>query len=225
MDRDYIHTILFAGGFLVLFGVAEILYHKLKLKVELTRKFVHICTGLITLFFPIFLGNHWLVLVLCLSFSVILIVSLKFNLLKSINAIDRQSVGSLSYPVAVYGSYLAFNYFQQNYIYFYLPILILAICDPIAALTGKRWPKGKYKVGNDNKTLMGSSMFFLSAFVVSMLFISSAFQMHFALLLSFTIAVISTISEAFSRNGLDNITIPASVLGTLIIFHTFFQWI
>jgi phytol kinase len=200
--------------------VAEVLYHFFKVRAEFTRKFVHVGTGLLSLLFPLMLGNHWLVLFLCMSFGLILILSLKFNLLKSINAIDRESVGSLAYPVSVYMCYFAFEYFQNQYSVFYLPILILAICDPIAALTGKRWPVGKYKVGMDNKTLMGSTMFFLSAFFLSFIVyfvLSQVDYDYFDLAYYLIIALVSATTEAFSRKGYDNITIPASILMVMIL--------
>jgi phytol kinase len=216
---DLKNTFILASSFLLLFGVAELLYHKLKVKVELTRKLVHIVTGLLTLLFPVMLNNHWLVLLLCSSFALILVVSLRFNLLKSINAIDRESVGSIAYPVAVYGCYLAYDYTGQNYLYYYLPILTLAICDPIAALTGKRWPIGKYKVGKDSKTLMGSSMFFLSALILSWYFIRTFTGDDKISIIGSALAVsaVATMTEAISRRGLDNITIPGAVLVMLFM--------
>lgn len=221
MNKDILNTIILAASFIALFGVAELLYHAMKIKVELTRKLVHIGTGFLSLLFPIMIGNHWMVLMLCLSFALILIISLKFNLLKSINAIERESVGSIAYPVSVYGCYIAYDHFDQHIIYFYLPIMILAICDPIAALTGKRWPIGKYKLGKESKTMMGSSMFFVCAFAIIMIFLQG-YESGKALLIGFTIAFIATVSEALSRKGYDNITIPAFVLLSLIIIlHLF----
>jgi phytol kinase len=223
MKTEIINTLILAASFLALFTIAECLYHFLNIKVELTRKLVHLGTGLLTLLFPIVLNNHWLVLVLCTSFAVILLLSLRFQFLKSINAIDRKSYGSLAYPVSVYICYLAFNVHQQ-YICFYLPIIILAICDPIAALTGKKWPMGKYKVGKDNKTLMGSGMFLISAMLVcfSLFFLLDIpiSYTHLAAI-SFFIALVSCITEAISRNGYDNLTIPISVLSMLIGLNQF----
>jgi dolichol kinase len=183
--------------------------------VELTRKLVHIGTGLLTLLFPLLLGNHWWVLLLCSSFMIILLASIKFKLLRSINAIKRKSVGSIAYPVAVYGCFMAFNFFDNQYLYFYLPILILAICDPVAALTGKKWPIGKFKVGTDHKTLMGSSMFFCSALLIILLLSNLFLKKPMTpenILWSILIALLAAATEAFSRKGYDNITIPASVL-------------
>jgi len=227
LKQDITNMVLLAGMFLSLFGFAEILYHLAKVKAELTRKLVHIGTGLLTFLFPVMLGNHWFVLTLCASFALILIVSLKYKLLPSINAIDRDSVGSLAYPVAVYGCYLAYDYFHQNYIYFYLPILILAICDPLAALVGKRWPIGKYKVGMDNKTRMGSGAFFLSALILTLLFFffqrveKSTSELIFH---SFFIAFVAAAVEAYSKRGYDNLTIPASVLLCIIMTERFFTF-
>jgi phytol kinase len=217
MNRDIINTALLSGAFLLLFGTAEILYHYFKVKVEITRKIVHFGTGLLTLLFPLLLDNHWWVLLLCSSFAVILIISIKYNFLRSVNAIDRESVGSIAYPVSVYGCYLAFNYFDHQYVYFYLPILILAICDPVAALCGKRWPRGKFKIGSSNKTLMGSGMFFLSAFVLIIVLSIMEHTMTRIVMRGIIIALFSTVSEAISGRGYDNITIPVSVLGSLIL--------
>lgn len=223
MSRDLLNTLILAGLFLSLFGVAEFLYHRLKVKSEYTRKLVHIGTGLLTLLFPIMLGNHWLVLFLCASFAVILILSLKFDLLKSINAIERVSIGSISYPISVYGCYLAFDHFDQRYAFFYLPVLILAICDPVAALCGKRWPIGKYSIGNENKTIVGSLAFVISAVVIIILlpnvFQRLTYQPVSLLQILIYVPLIAAISEALSRKGSDNLSIPASVLITLIFLE------
>jgi dolichol kinase len=224
MSNDIINTIYLALSFLALFGLAEILYHYANVKVELTRKLVHFGTGLLTLLFPVMLNNHWLVLFLCASFALILLVSLRFNLLRSINAIDRVSAGSISYPIAVYVCYLGYDHFNGKYIYFYLPILALAICDPIAALTGKRWPMGKYRIGKDNKTMMGSTMFFISCFLLSLgllLLMNDQLDLH-TLLLSFSIALTCAVAEAISPRGLDNLSIPFTALGIMVIFSKIF---
>jgi len=223
MSRDLLNTLILAGLFLSLFGVAEFFFHIVKIKAEYTRKFVHFGTGLLTLLFPIMLKNHWLVLLLCSSFAVILILSLKLDLLKSINAIDRVSVGSIAYPVSVYGCYLAYDYFGQRYAFFYLPVLILAICDPLAALFGKKWPWGKFKIGTENKTLMGALAFSVSAalliILLPLIFPFLTYEpIPFVYVILF-VPLIAAVSEALSRKGTDNLSIPASVLITLLLLE------
>lgn len=227
MKEDISHTAFLAACFLALFGIAELIYHWFKVKAEYTRKLVHFGTGLLTLLFPILLNNHWLVLFLCASFALILVLSLKYNLLQSINGIDRKSYGSICYPVAVYIAYLGFDWgkvnfpaFGNGYILFYLPILTLAICDPVAALTGKRWPYGKYKVGQETKTLMGSGMFFVAAFILStclFLLMNPSINYSFKIsLICSLFALATSITEALSKKGLDNLFIPLS--GLIILF-------
>lgn len=221
MNQDVLHTIYLASAFLTLFGIAEILYHFLKIQAEYTRKIVHIGTGLLSMLFPLLLSGHWWVLLLCSSFAVILILSLKFNLLKSINAIDRESVGSLCYPVSVYLCFLAFaNY--KDLSFYYLPILILAFCDPIAALTGKKWPLGKFSFGKNTKSLMGTSMFVLSAIFVIIIVHILQNNLDFSFKFIFETLIIASVAgftEALSGKGYDNLTIPVSVLLCLITFQ------
>ncbi len=229
MNRDLINTGILALSFLSLFGLAQILYYKFKIKAELTRKLVHIATGFLTMLFPIMLNNQWLVLFLCATFALIILASLRFNFLRSVNGIDRKSHGSISYPISVYFCYLVYDYYSHKnsgqpnpYIYFYLPILTLAICDPAAALMGKKYPYGKFTIGKDTKTIVGSASFFVSSIVLTLLvyfYLShSTFSLSATIPIALLIAGIAAISEALSGKGIDNITIPASVIFLLILF-------
>jgi phytol kinase len=219
MNNQMVYTAILAASFLALFAFAELLYHFCKVKAEITRKLVHFGTGLLTLLFPLLLRSHWLVLLLCAGFFVLLTLSLKFNLLRSINAIDRRSSGSLIYPLSVYICYLVYEQNQYQYYFFYVPILILAICDPLAALCGRKWAYGKFKAGSGIKTLMGSSVFFISALLVTFaqFFWSDRTLDSYLLIEIATLAMVTTLVEAISRNGFDNLSIPLSALGVLIL--------
>ncbi|WP_270087728.1 phosphatidate cytidylyltransferase [Sphingobacterium sp. SYP-B4668] len=214
-----LNTFLLSAAYLVLFAVGEVLYHKCKVKVEISRKVVHIGTGLLALLFPLLLDNHWLVLILCAAFAIILVVSLRFGFLPSINAVERKSIGSLAYPVAVYGCYLAFLFSAHQYHYYYLPILVLAVCDPVAGLAGRKWPIGPYTIAGAHKTLMGSAMFLLSALLLvgSYIFVAGHPLTAPAIASILIIAVLATLAEAVSRDGYDNVSIPFSVILGLLL--------
>jgi phytol kinase len=222
MKKEIFNTILLAGMFIFLFGIAETLYYRYKIRAGVTRQIVHIGTGLLCMLFPIMLHDHWLVLLLCGSFAICLFLSLQFHFLRSINAIDRISYGTLLYPLSVYGCYLAYNYFH-NPLFFYLPVLTLGICDPIAAIFGKQWPYGEFHIGHDTKTVTGSLAFFLSSFVLTVIvsgFFSPVHSSINSLLpVSILIAILATLTEAFSIKGLDNITIPLCVVLVLTLMH------
>jgi len=215
--KEIIPPLILACCFLALFGIAELLYHFSQVRAEWTRKIVHIGTGLLTLLFPVVLASHWQVLFLCASFLVILLASLKFGWLPSINAIDRFSYGSILFPIIVYLLFLVFQIADRGLIVFYLPILVLAICDPIAALVGKRFPFGKYQVMGGGKSATGSLAFFASALLVTALTISAFNHVHSGMQLILVVPAIATIAEALGVKGMDNFTIPASVVSTLCL--------
>ncbi|SUJ15048.1 Cytidylyltransferase family [Sphingobacterium spiritivorum] len=222
METGIVNALILSGLFLSLFAVAELLYHCCKVRAEFTRKIVHAGTGLLALLFPLMLDNHWWVLVLCTSFTILLICSVHFRLLRSIHAIDRRSVGSLAYPVAVYGCYLSYTFLNNQLIYYYLPILILAISDPLAALSGKRWPLGAYQIRGAHKTMLGSLFFFISAYLimlVSCLIFRYPLQGQELLVLAL-LSIITALTEALSRDGYDNVTIPFAVSAGFYIFDT-----
>ena len=126
-------------------------------------------------------------------------------------------MGSLAFPAAVYGCYLAFYFLNRQYLYYYLPLLILAVCDPLAAAAGKHFSKKKYEIQRTGKTYVGSAVFFVSAFIISFIFLIENTEMVTAIIVSFVIGFLATIAEAFAKKGWDNITIPASVLICLFV--------
>ncbi|MBD3638567.1 MAG: phosphatidate cytidylyltransferase [Crocinitomicaceae bacterium] len=241
-QEEWIHTAIYAGLFLILFTIGELLYHKLKLPAEITRKFVHMGTGVICLTFPFFLGSHWSVLVLTISFFAILLVSIKFNLLKSINSVDRKTGGSFIFPVVIYLTFWAYSIFglgdmdatgldwkntaigrEMFYgatVYYFLPILILSISDPMAALIGKKWPVGKYKIFGCTKTFMGSAAFFLSALALSIIFMMPlATSPEYGMLIALCIAFSTTLVEAICHRGIDNLLIPLTAVFVMVMFN------
>jgi dolichol kinase len=222
MNENMINTIYLAAAFLALFASAEFAYRKLKIEAELTRKYVHLLTGLLTLLFPVLIGDPWLVLLLCGSFLLILTVSLIFGLLPSINAVGRITRGSILYPIIVYCTYRVFLYHDQ-YIFYYIPILVMAVCDPLAALAGKKWPYGAYQILKETKTLMGASVFFVSASIVTFLLILSLSEILFIdmLIISISTALCAAAVEAASPRGWDNLTIPVVCIAVLLLFKNY----
>ena len=226
MNTEIKNIILLGGAFLLLFACAELLYRKYKIRAEYTRKMVHVGTGLLTLLFPLLLSNHWSVLFLCGSFLIILLLSLKYKFLPGINAIDRISYGSIAYPIIVFICYLVWEQVEKplsgdviSYLFFYLPILIMALADPAAALVGKAYPIGIFKWGGEQKSFAGSFAFFCVAFIISILFFinSSSLSLLTALFFAFILAILAAFTEVISKKGLDNLTIPLTVLMVLYV--------
>lgn len=222
MSPDLTHTLQLAGVFLLLFGSAEILYHKLKLRAEVTRKYVHVSTGLITMSFPSMIDNHWYVMALCGSFLLLLLFSLPLKILPSINAVQRTTRGSLLFPIVVYICFWISSETSQ-FVYYYVPILILGISDPLAALVGKKWPLLPFTTFGHTKTITGSCAFFMSSFFIAFLLLQYHTHLNLSLVLSIACctALGSTLLEAVSHKGYDNMSIPFGALGILLLFNQY----
>lgn len=219
MKEILIYSLLY----LVLFGFTDLLYHRFKVKVGFTRKIVHICTGIIALSFPVYLKEIWQVAVLCGSFLGLMALSERFSWFKSITAVERKSHGSWLFAVAVLVCFIAAR--QLHLEFYYLPILILTIADPVAAIIGKRLNYKPITIYGQTKTIGGSLAFFLAAILISLVFLelerAYAYEVQFLkgnYLYLILIALVATVAEFFSTKGWDNITIPLSVVGMLLAY-------
>jgi dolichol kinase len=103
-------------------------------------------------------------------------------------------------------------------IYYFLPLLIFTISDPLAALVGQQWPKGKYTFLKESKTIAGSSAFFVSSFGITYLFFGVQMSTTAtAVAMSVIMALVTTIVEGLSQKGFDNLLVPVSSVFVLII--------
>lgn len=225
MNADLTIMLILAGTFLALFAIAELLYHKAGVRAEYTRKIVHGGTGLLTLLFPVFLSHFWQVAVLCSSFLLLLFASRKWGVLPSINAVKRDTLGSLLYPVIVALLFLFYQYAaRRNFLlpsltYFELPILIMALCDPLAAAVGQRLA-AKRPALQGRKTWAGSIAFFTGTVLITGIGFSGpalggTVRLDTFLALLFTLALSTTFAERWSKRGWDNFTIPATAATVL----------
>lgn len=218
-EIDFISILAFSGIFVFLFILAEIAYHLLKVKVDYTRKFVHIMTGIIVMFFPIYFPKPINLLIICLCFFVVLALSKRLGLMKSINAIERKSRGSTLYPLVVILCYFL-QYYMEKYIYFFIPILILALADPAAEFAGKKFKYKPYSIFNNAKTISGSLGFLVVAFITAIvgLYYFANIPPLLLMLCAIAISIATTIGEAVSIKGYDNLIIPLCAAGILFLF-------
>lgn len=223
MGNQIALTVIFLFAILFLLIFNEMVYRRLGLKGEITRKFAHFTATLSTITFPYLFESHWYVLFLAAIFFVLLFVSRNRTYLKSIHDIDRESLGSFLLPVSIYLTFLVANLMGNRFL-FILPILVLAICDPIAGILGINLQQYNHKIKlfnwKLNKTWLGSLSFFVSCLIISIIalyFNQGSFTFK-TFWLSLVVAAVSTITEMLSWRGTDNLVIPMSVLVVLLIF-------
>lgn len=220
MTTQLILTGIFLIGIFLLLVFNEMVYRRLNITGEFTRKFAHMTGTLSTILFPYIFNSHWYVLFLGLTFFILLFLSRNSSYLRSIHDISRPSMGSYLLPAAIYITFLI-AFLQQNRLLFILPMLILAICDPLAGMLGINITTHNHQIRifsrKLNKTWMGSLSFFISSFLISTiaLYMYHTFFNLKIFILSLAVATTGTLAEMFSWKGSDNLFVPLSVLVVL----------
>jgi len=215
-------TIIFLIGFALLLTFTEMIYRRLQLTGEITRKFAHFTATLSTITFPYLFDDHWYVLALAIIFFILLFISRHRTYLKSIHDIKRISVGSYLLPVSIYLTFLVSIKLNDKFL-FILPIMVLAICDPIAGILGINLEQYNNKIRIFNyqlqKTWLGSLSFFVSCLTISTIALYfNQMKLNLEIFgIALVISLVSTIAELISWKGIDNLLIPMSVLLVILL--------
>lgn len=200
-------------GVFVILVIAEALWEHKKLKDEAGRKLVHMATGAFVAFWPWFLSWRY-IQAIALAFVVVIIISKKYHIFRSIHAVHRRGWGEIGFPLGILlASILAVAHWQ-----FTAAVLVLALADGFAALVGTRAPhriKYSYKVIGGRKTWAGSLAFFMATtLILAAVAIGLVGGDAGAYLLAATIplAAVLTVTEAVSGYGIDNFLIPGFLI-------------
>lgn len=214
---------IYLAGISILLIFNELIYRWLGVKGEFTRKFAHFTATLATVPFPYIFPSHWYVLVLAVIFAAVLFITQYGKQLESIHDIERKSLGSYLLPLSIYTTFLISDLTDNKFVYI-LPMLILAVCDPMAAILGMNTKRLNHRINifgiRTGKTTVGSGGFLITSFVISLIalyFNRAVFDLK-TFWLALLIAVTGTIAELFCWRGSDNLTIPLSVVIILVLF-------
>lgn len=181
---------------------------------EITRKYIHIMLSNIWFISMHFFTNFLVAALLPMAFIIINAISYKYNIIKIMEREDKsEGYGTIYYAISLTILSLV-TFYIDNPIIALPGILIMGYGDGLAAVVGKNIKSKEYKVMGGKKTIAGSMAMFIVSFLVTLTtFIYIG--MSGVLLKSLIIALISTVIEAISIKGLDNITVP--LLITLIV--------
>lgn len=223
---DIISLLLLSMLFGSVFILAEIAYRIWKWPAELTRKIVHICGGVGSVFLPFLFSDYRYVLVLMIFFMGFLEITRIKGWQPSVHAIKRKSLGAVTFPAGVFISFIHFHFSSlaldlRLSFHFYIPLLIMAISDPLAVLGGTYYPIKRF---NNGKSWGGTMFFFLSAGLICIICGSlTAVSIYNLLVISIVISFFTTITELYSKKGLDNLFIPISAILSMRILELIFH--
>jgi len=170
---------------------------------ELTRKLVHVAVGTFVAFWPFFLSWRQ-IQVLSLAFFVVVCLSIKFDIFRSIHAVKRSMTGELLFAIVI-GLLASIS---TNPWVFTAAMLHLSISDGIAAVFGVLWGDGNsYKVFGRTKSLVGSGSFLLSSFLILLgYYLVSGSTTSLATV--FWLPFVATATENLAVQGTDNLVMP-----------------
>ncbi len=175
---------------------------------ELSRKVVHIGTGNVILLAWWLQMPMWVGIGASALSGAIALLSYYLPLLPSINSVGRKSLGTFFYAISV-GVLIAWFWPLQQPQYAAIGILIMSWGDGLAALVGQRWGRRPYRLWGMSKSWEGSlTMAVASAIVAALILVSIQGNQWQVWLSALVVAVVATALEAFSKWGVDNLTVP-----------------
>jgi len=191
----------------VLVAIANFLSHLIPQDPELTRKVVHIGSGNVILLAWWFDISRSVIVSAAIIAAAIAVTSYLIPILPSIESVGRKSFGTLFYAISM--GILAACFWVDTPQYAVIGILVMAWGDGMAAIIGQRFGKHKYQIGGISKSWEGSLAMAIAAFVVTATVLvcvqGNSWQVW---TIALVVALIATVAEAFSKVGVDNLSVP-----------------
>jgi phytol kinase len=211
-----------AALWLAAIAVLSLVLHRWKIVgPEVLRKVVHIGTGNIILIawwlkIPAAVGIGASIL-----FSAVTLLSYQFPLLPGIDSVGRKSLGTFFYAVSI--GVLIACFWTTAPQFAALGILTMTWGDGLAALIGQRWGKHTYQLWGMRKSWEGSLTMLIVGAMVSGLVLLSVYGGSWQTVgIALSVAAVATGLEAFSKLGIDNLTVP---LGSAMLAYGLSQWL
>ncbi|MBC7972898.1 MAG: phosphatidate cytidylyltransferase [Verrucomicrobia bacterium] len=197
------------GAWIVSLGLlAEWLHRYTPVEPEVVRKVVHIGAGNVILLAWWLQVPSWLGIGASVLFSAIAFLSYRLPLLPSINGIGRKSLGTFFYAVSI-GILIAWFWSIQQPQYAALGVLVMTWGDGLAALIGQRFGKHPYKLWDTQKSWEGSlTMAIVSGLVSLLILLAVEGNLWQTWAIALVVAIVAAGLEAFSKFGIDNLTVP-----------------
>ncbi len=186
---------------------------------EASRKFIHIMLGNWWFIAMYFFTNVWFAIFVPITFVIINYVSYKQDLIKVMERKKQDGLGTVYYAVSLFIlAIVSFGIYQKP-ILGLIPNVIMAYGDGFAAVVGKYIKSKTYKVGETKKSIAGSITMFMISLIFITIFLTTryTFELWQIVLIGIVMSGIVTIIEAISVKGIDNISVPVSMLVMLLM--------
>ncbi|HBE20235.1 MAG TPA: phosphatidate cytidylyltransferase [Cyanobacteria bacterium UBA11149] len=202
--------------------LAEILHRRIAATSEVARKIVHIGTGNVILVAWWWQLPAWVGIGAGAAAGAIAILSYYIPILPGINGVGRKSLGTFFYAVSI-GILIAWFWPIQEFQYAAIGILVMTWGDGFAGLIGQNFGQHPYQIAGIKKSWEGSLTMALVSYIVSSLILLWVFgNIWQTWVVSLAVALVATGLEAFSKFGIDNLTVPVGSAALAFYLTNFF---
>lgn len=205
---------------LAVIGVGEVLRRWLGYGSGFTRKVIHIGVGMMSWGLPFLFDNPWPFVGAALFFAAINVLDWRFGFFAAMASSDRSNLGTVYFPLAA--AAVALLFWDRP------PLLIAALMpltwgDGIAPVIGKAFGRHAYTFFGHRRTLQGSAGFFGAGLLFTWLALwlipgPPQVSVGTALVVALVIMGSTTLVEAVSIWGLDNLTVTGAAMAILALW-------
>lgn len=178
---------------------------------QFTRKVIHIGVGMMVWALPWLFDSPWFFIAACAAFMILNFLDWRYGFLAAMASGDRSNLGTVYFPLAA--AVVVYLFWHTP------PIMVAALMpltwgDGLASVVGRVYGRYTYTIYTSQRTLEGSAGFFIFCFLFTWLALwlmpgLPAISPATAVLPALIITLATTLVEAISIWGLDNLTVTA----------------
>ena len=198
-------------------GLAEGLRRWRGYSSDFTRKVIHIGVGMMSWGLHFLFDNPWFFIAACAAFMVLNFLDWRYGFLAAMASGDHSNLGTVYFPLAA--GVVAYLFWDTP------PLMVAALMpltwgDGLAPVVGRAYGRNTYTIHTSTRTLEGSLGFFIFSLLFMWLALwvvpgSPDISALSAVLPALIITLLTTVVEAVSIWGLDNLTITAVAITIL----------
>jgi phytol kinase len=202
-------------------GLAEGLRRRRGYGSGFTRKVIHIGVGMMSWFIPFLFSSPWPFVATCAAFMVLNLLDWRYGFVSAMQSSNRSNLGTVYFPLAA--AVVALVFWEQP------PLMVAALMpltwgDGLAPVIGAAYGKRIYRIHTSTRTLEGSLGFIVAGFVFTWLALwvmpgLPEISPAAAVLPALIIMAVTTLIEAVSIWGLDNLTVTAAAILILSVWR------